>query len=132
MQYATLENILASTRRIPFVNEDGLLLRDYLGVAARNGLDVKLDVYREDDLKEMFREGVIVLKSLHLQRRFLFVKADAGRGFFGGQKTNVLSYLGDFVGGGYAPGPILRSLAVALTSINNAYRSSGFLRGSAL
>ena len=108
------------------------MLKDYLIAAGRSGLDVKVDAYRAEDLTEMFGLGLMPLKSLDLLSRFLFVKVDAGRGFFGGQKVHILSYRAEYATDEYAPGPSFSALSVALTSINNIYRKQGLLKGSAV
>ena len=108
------------------------MLKDYLTAAARSGLDIKVDAYRAEDLTEMFGEGLMPLKSLDLLSRFLFVKVDAGRGFFGGQKVHILCYLAEYNTDEYTPGPSFPSLSIALTSINNVYRQQGLLKGSAV
>jgi hypothetical protein len=132
LNYTSIENLLASTRRIPFGSFDGQVLLAYLQAAVRNGLDIKVDGANEDHLKEMFAYGAILLKSQSLERRFLFLNIDAGRGLFGGQKTHVLSYLGDLFNDEFAPGPSFKGLANATSSINNIFRGVGALSGPAL
>lgn len=132
MAYTSLENVLASTRRIPFDSFDAQILLAYLQAAVRNGLDIKLDASNEKDMKEMFADGAMLLKSECLERCFLFLKIDAGRGLFGGQKTHVLSFLGHIYKNELLAGPSFKSLAVAISSINNIFRGVGVLRGPAV
>lgn len=132
MEYATIETLFTSTRRVPFGSFDGQILLAYLQMATKNGLDVRVDVSNPDDVKETFAEGAILLRSESLERRFLFLNVDAGRGFFGKQKTHVISYIGDLYKDEFQAGPSFKSLAVATTSINNIFRGVGVLNGPAL
>lgn len=59
--------------------------------------DSRLYIEIEDasDLAEMLREGILTPQSRDLQTDFVFVNINAGRGFFGGQKTQVLTFTSD-------------------------------------
>lgn len=132
MTYTSFENIFTSSRRIPLTSFERQVLLGYLETAIRNGLDIKLDASSEDQVEEMLSDGVILLKSELLDRSFLLVKIDAGRGFFGAQKAHVLTFIGDSYKDEFQAGPSLKSIAVALTSINNIFRGVGALHGPAL
>ena len=80
----------------------------------------------------MLQEGILTPRSYDLQTDFIFVNVDAGRGFFGGQKTKVLTFTSDIDRNQYFPGPVLSSLLRALVGINNLYRAAGLLKGPAL
>jgi hypothetical protein len=111
---------------------DAHILVDYIETARRNGLDIRLRVTSEDEAREMLDEGIAVLSSDDLGATFAFVKLDGGKGIFGGQKGNFLSYVDSMLSGYFTAGPSFRSFVVALTSINNIYRAAGLLAGSAL
>ena len=130
--YTNLENIFTSSRRVPLTSFERQVLSTYLETAIRNGLDIKLDITAEDQVEGMLSDGAILLKSGLLERSFLLVKIDAGRGFFGAQKTHVLTFIGHSYKDEFQAGPSLKSIAVALTSINNIFRGVGALRGPAL
>lgn len=130
--YTSFENIFTSSRRIPLTSFERQVLSAYLETAIRNGLDIKLDISSEDQVEEMLSDGAILLKSQLLDRSFLLVKIDAGRGFFGAQKTHILTFIGDSYKDEFQAGPSLKSIAVALTSINNIFRGVGALHGHAL
>lgn len=131
MNFATIQAVFSSTRRVPFRPFDGEILLTYLQIADRNELDIRVEVRDSDELKEMFAEGAILLSSTTLRHRFLFLNIDAGRGFFGGQKSRVLSYIGDLYRDEFQPGPSFNNLATATSSINNLFRAEGALKGSA-
>ena len=127
----SLGNILEATRRVAFDNTDGLVLQGYLKQAIKHGLDVKLLATTASELQEMMADGILLMHSNTLDVTFLFVKVDAGKGFFGGQKSRVQSYLGD-ANSLLNPGPVFSGLAMGVTSINNIYRGVGVLSGAAI
>ena len=127
---SSFESICNTTRRIPFSDTDAEQMRVHLQIAHRHGLDLLIE--GASDLSEMLHEGILMPQSRDLQTDFVFVNIDAGRGFFGGQKTQVLTFTSDIYRNQYLPGPVLRSLLHALVGINNIYRAAGLLKGSAL
>ncbi|MBI1371923.1 MAG: hypothetical protein GC159_04070 [Phycisphaera sp.] len=131
-RHITLDSIIQSTNRLAITNAEGQALLVYLKTAAKNGLDICLHPMMAEAGKEAFDDGVLVLSSVDLDADFVFVKIDGGRGLFGRQKSNVLSYVGHVSSDELMPGTSFRGLAIALTSINNIYREVGLLRGPAL
>lgn len=127
---SSFESICNTTRRIPFSDTDAEQMRVHLQIAHRHGLDLLIE--DASDLGEMLHEGILTPQSRDLQTDFVFVNIDAGRGFFGGQKTQVLTFTSDIYRNQYLPGPVLRSLLRALVGINNIYRAAGLLKGTAL
>jgi hypothetical protein len=67
-----------------------------------------------------------------MDRDFLFLKVDAGRGFFGGQKSRIQVFLGSPHEDLWTPASPFGFLTLALTPVNNVYRYEGLLRGPAL
>ena len=76
---------------------------------------------------EMMNEGLVYLESRDLEVEILIVNVDAGKGFFGRQKTNVLTYTSDIYRGEFSAGPVLSGLLRALVGVNNLYRAAGHL-----
>lgn len=130
--YTSFAKILEATNRIPFTNRDGAELLAYLKSAAKNGLDISVHPIMKGSIQENFGEGVIVLTSAALDADFVVIKVDGGHGFFGGQKSNFMFYVGRVESDELMPGATFRSFARAITSINNIYRGAGLLRGPAL
>ena len=90
---SSFESICNTTRRIPFSDTDAEQMRVHLQIAHRHGLDLSIE--DASDLAEMLHEGILMPQSRDLQTDFVFVNIDAGRGFFGGQKTQVLTFTSD-------------------------------------
>ena len=130
IETSSFETIYNTTRRLPFSAVDAEQMRAHLQITNRNGLDLSIEDI--SDLEEMLQEGILTPRSYDLQTDFIFVNVDAGRGFFGGQKTKVLTFTSDIDRNQYFPGPVLSSLLRALVGINNLYRAAGLLKGPAL
>jgi len=75
--------------------------------------------------------GALILQSEALQMHFILANVDAGRGFFGGQKTRLATFVSRDGGQTYEAGPVLKDLIQGLTGINNIYRDAGILKGIA-
>lgn len=128
-------DIRLSTRRVPFTENEIEALSIFLGKTKAASLDLwpDFDVYDEGDpIMKTGKVGYIVLASkLMLQTRFVFVKCDAGKGFFGGQKAVYNSYLASAPSyDQYTAGATFKHWVVGLTSINNIYRELGYLSGA--
>lgn len=130
VESSSFESIYTITRRLPFSDMDAEQMRTHLQIIHRHGLDLSIE--DASDLEEMLQEGILTPQSRDLQTDFVFVNIDAGRGFFGGQKTKVLTFTSDIYRNQYFPGPVLGSLLRALVGINNLYRAVGLLKGPAL
>jgi hypothetical protein len=126
----TTDEILNITRRIPYSIISNAILEDHMKVMTRNRLDLSL---RSSwvPLEDFLREGTIFLESASLNMHFLFANIDAGKGFFGGQKTKIATFVSRNGGVDYEAGPVLKNLLQALTGINNIYREAGMLEGIA-
>ncbi|MGY0505418.1 hypothetical protein [Luteimonas sp. e5] len=74
-------------------------------------------------LQQACENGCIVLTCPFLETDFVFLKLDAGRGLFGGQKYRVMSYVGTVDLDELMPGSTFKSFAIALTAINNIHRN---------
>ena len=130
VETSSFESIYKTTRRLPFSDTDAKQMRTHLQIIHGHGLDLSIE--DASDLEEMLQEGILTPQSRDLQADFVFVNVDAGRGFFGGQKTKVLTFTSDIYRNQYFPGPVLGNLLRALVGINNLYRAAGLLKGPAL
>lgn len=125
MQYQSLETILSVTNRLPFDNQDLIHLKEYIKLSRDKGYDISLDPSLTGDteaFQEALSQGFIILSSNMLDTCFLFLNVNGGKGFFGGQKRKIVSFIGppsDFV---FTPGHIFDKFIIALTAINNVYR----------
>lgn len=127
----SFETICKTALRLPFKDTDVRQMRVHFEAARRAGLDLRIQT-EISDFAEMVREGIFLLQSRDLKSDFLLINVDAGRGFFGGQKRRVLSYTSDIYLDHFSSGPVLESPIRVLVGINNLYRATGLLRGSAL
>jgi hypothetical protein len=124
--YITLDAIKATTSRVPFHDSDRHFLMGYLKTCESKGRDLHISYLSRAEGNEA-RDGIFILSSPSmLQRDFLFVKCNAGRGFLGGQKATCNSYVGSAEDDQWMIGPIFRYVAIALTSITNVYEGEGF------
>jgi hypothetical protein len=127
----SLVEILRSVRPVAYSSNDLEALKVYLLGAQKNALDLYIVGGLQSAL-EMMKEGILMLQSHDLGVQLAFISVDAGRGFFGGQKTRVATYTADLYRNEYVPGPVLSGLLRSLVGINNMYREAGLLRGSGI
>jgi len=111
---------LASTRRVRFDRSDMETLKAYKSSVAGTPKDVVLHPMHKDKVKEAFDNGYIVLSCPHYEADFAFVKIDAGRSVFGGQKSRVNCYVAIF--NELMPGPNYKDLGAALSAINDIHK----------
>lgn len=76
-------------------------------------------------VKEAFDDGFIAFKAADLDTDFVFVKQNAGRGLFGGQKSRVMTYVGSITENELMPSTLFKNVAMAMASVNAVYRSQG-------
>lgn len=128
----SFETILNTTMRLPFTRLDATQLTTHLENVRKHGLDLEIDLtYSTGGLHEMLDEGYLCIQSRDLGTDMIFVHVDAGKGFFGRQKSRVSTFTSDIYRGQYYAGPVLGSLLRAMVGINNLHRAAGLLRGSA-
>lgn len=126
--YISLTDIHNATVRLPYTESDLQLVANYLANNQSKKLDTQLNAMWEIFADDFIKDGVIVISSpSQIERDFVFVKLNAGKGLFGGQKTLYGSYLGSVHEDKFLPSTTFKFLGVALTSINNIYRSIGLL-----
>lgn len=129
----TSNTILKAANRLPFSSSDAQRLSVHLENARKHRVDLEIDLASSDEaVREILGEGFLVLRSSDLQTDILLVNVDAGKSFFGRQKSQVLTYTSDIYRDHYYAGPVLENLLRALVGINNLYRAAGFLKGPAI
>ncbi len=123
--YQNLQTILSTTNRISFNNQDLRSINEYIKMSQAKGYDIRLDSSlcgEVEAFQEALNQGYIILSSVSLDTSFLFANIDGGKGFFGGQKTKVVSFIGPPESFSFTPGHVFNKLVRALTSINNIFR----------
>ena len=86
------------------------------------------------DLKRLMNilsKGYLVLTAPQLQVRFLYVKVYGGKGMFWGKKIHYAVYQQDYDEKIWTPLGNFKIWGLAVTGINNIFRSEGLLKGSA-
>ena len=127
----TTEEIYKNSRLIPYSYISLGLYHEHIKILSRNNLDLTT-ASSWTPIEEYMKEGFVILHSSTLGMYFIFANVDAGKGFFGGQKTKIATYISRDDGKTFEAGPILSSLIIALTGVNNIYREAGILKGAAL
>ena len=87
------------------------------------------------DVKRLMKtlsEGYLVLTAPQLQVRFLYIKVYGGKGMFWGKKIHYSAYQQDYDEDVWTPLGTFKSWGLAVTGVNNIFRSVGLLQGSAL
>jgi hypothetical protein len=83
---------------------------------------------KEEGIQRHIDEGVLLVSSpVLLDTDFVFVKGDAGKGLFGGQKAVFHYYIGSIGLNEFQPGATFKMWGLLVTGINNIYRNQGFL-----
>ena len=124
-QYASLESILTSSNRVHFSQEDGKYLLSTLKGFMQAGRRINFHPTMAGSVKEAFGEGFIALKAADLDTDFVFIKQNAGRGFFGGQKSRVMTYVGSLEIDELMPSTLCKNVIMAMAAVNAVYRSQG-------
>lgn len=128
----TLERITSGSRLIPFTEHELRAAMENVKLRRSKGTDLSIGHPRfcpdAQSTVDAANEGIIFLHSpVLLETCFAFTKADAGRGFFGGQKAVFPTYVSDDLYlDSWTPGSTFKSWVIALTSIGNVYRGNGF------
>lgn len=123
-----LKEILSATLRLPYTAADTQAVANYLTFNLNKGLDTQLNPWWTENSDVYLREGCLIISSpIQLVHDFVFIKLNAGKGLFGGQKSAYGSYLGSVDNDSFTPGTTFKLFGIALTSINNIYRGVGYL-----
>ena len=83
-------------------------------------------------LIQMMSDGYITLTAPQLGIRILYVKVYGGKGMLWGKKIYYAVYQQDYDEKTWTPLGTFKIWALAVTGINNIFRSEGLLQGSAL
>ena len=83
-------------------------------------------------LIQMMSDGYITLTAPQLGIRILYVKVYGGKGMLWGKKIHYTVYQQDYDEKTWTPLGTFKIWALAVTGINNIFRSEGLLQGSAL
>jgi hypothetical protein len=86
----------------------------------------------EKTLMKTLSDGYLVLTAPQLQVRILYVKVYGGKGMFWGKKIHYAAYQQDYDEKKWTPLGNFKSWGLAVTGLNNIFRSVGLLQGSAL
>ncbi len=129
LEYSPIEMILKTTQRLPIGKSELETVLAQMKRNAKHGLPILFHPLMETTGIEGLADGVLMLTSPLLGRDFLFVKINGGQGLFGRQKHKILSYIGSVEDDGFMAGTVFRSIAVAITSINNIFRAEGLATG---
>lgn len=124
-QYASLESIMTASNRVHFSQSDSQYLLPVIKQFMQSGRRINFHPIMAGSVKEAFDEGFIALKAADLDTDFVFVKQNAGRGFFGGQKSRVMAYVGSIEIDELMPSVLCKNLIMAMASVNAVYRSQG-------
>jgi hypothetical protein len=89
------------------------------------------DVVDIKRLMDILSKGYLVLTAPQLQVRFLYVKVYGGKGMFWGKKIHYAVYQQDYNEKIWTPLGNFKIWGLAVTGINNIFRSEGLLKGPA-
>lgn len=118
---------IAATLRDALTEIEVQLVGGFLYLSEKAGRDIRLDRDAMDgngeQLQELYAEGVVLLASQALQRRFIVIKLDQGAARFSHQNSRVATYVGNLHEDAFVPGPSFESLSPALHWVSSAYRA---------
>jgi hypothetical protein len=83
-------------------------------------------------LEKMMSEGYLILVAPQIGIRILYVKVYGGKGMLWGKKIHYAVYQQDYDEKTWTPLGTFKIWGLAVTGINNIFRSEGLLKGSAL
>lgn len=122
--YTELRAILVATNRLPYTEMEARQVDEYIAMNRRKGLSTRVI---PEDMGTSLASGILMINAPELMSDFLFIKINGGRGLFGGQKSSYLYYVGQSAMDSWMPGGSAKMLLIAVTGINNIYRSQGML-----
>lgn len=131
LQRTTLDAAYSSCIRLPFSTYELQFTLEWLKRCRAKNRDLQLGFlnseYERGDTEEFMNDGVFVICSPHmLETGFVFFKCNAGKGIFGNQKAVYSSFIHDPHDNLLTVGAIFKRWEIALSSIGNVYRGSGF------
>lgn len=128
----SLMEVVSGSRRISFTENEVRIAMEAVKVRRGKGSDLSIGhpKYSEGGagVIRAAQDGMMFFYSPHqLMTGFLFVKLDAGRGLFGGQKAVFASYVAsDLETDEWDVGVVFKMWGIAVTSMGNVYRGNGY------
>ena len=123
---AGLDEIKRTTMRSAFTNNQ---LQQFMDLKKKDINTPRAAVFHrlmENKTREFLEDGLLMLELPALNMGMLYVKIHAGKGLFGGEKNTYNVYFDDTnTGDIWSPGPVFKSYLLAITGINNIFRSEG-------
>ena len=137
---STLKEILKVHMREPIDDPEFDTLFNNMKKLKKNGCDlfwtedITLSIQNEKGklLGQMMSDGYITLTAPQIGIRILYVKVYGGKGMLWGKKIHYAVYQQDFDEKTWTPLGTFKIWGLAVTGINNIFRSEGLLQGSAL
>jgi len=139
---SSLKEILKVHMREAFSDPELLTLLGNMKKLRKNGCgfhwteDITLSLNSKKDtgklLGEMMGDGYVTLTCPQIGIRILYVKVYGGKGMLWGKKIHYAVYQQDFDEKTWTPLGTFKIWGLAVTGINNIFRSEGLLQGSAL
>ncbi len=137
---STLKEILKVHMREPINDNEFQTLFGNMKRLRKNGCEL---VWSADISKSLFKdkgkylaklmlEGYLTLDAPQLGIRLLYVKVYGGKGMLWGKKIHYAVYQQDYDEKNWTPLGTFKVWGLAVTGINNIFRSAGLLQGSAL
>ena len=137
---STLKEILKVHMREPINDPEFEALFNNMKRLKKNGCDlfwtedITLSIQNEKGklLGQMMSDGYITLTAPQIGIRILYVKVYGGKGMLWGKKIHYAVYQQDYDEKTWTPLGTFKIWGLAVTGINNIFRSQGLLQGSAL
>tara|TARA_B100000497_G_C7675767_1_gene408220 strand:+ start:394 stop:849 length:456 start_codon:yes stop_codon:yes gene_type:complete len=137
---STLKEILKVHMREPIDDPEFDALFNNMKKLKKNGCDlfwtedITLSIQNEKGklLGQMMSDGYITLTAPQIGIRILYVKVYGGKGMLWGKKIHYAVYQQDYDEKTWTPLGTFKIWGLAVTGINNIFRSEGLLQGSAL
>ena len=137
---ASLKEILKVHMREPFTDPEFHALFGNMKRLKKNGCDLLwtpdiTDSLNKDKgklLGKMMEQGYLTLTAPQIGVRFLYLKVFAGKGMLWGKKIHFTVYQQDYDEKNWTPLGTFKIWGLAVTGVNNIFRSEGLLQGSAL
>ena len=137
---STLKEILKVHMREPINDPEFEALFNNMKRLKKNGCDlfwtedITLSIQNEKGklLGQMMSDGYITLTAPQIGIRILYVKIYGGKGMLWGKKIHYAVYQQDYDEKTWTPLGTFKIWGLAVTGINNIFRSEGLLQGSAL
>ena len=137
---STLKEILKVHMREPIDDSEFEALFNNMKRLKKNGCDlfwtedITISIQNEKGklLGQMMSDGYITLTAPQIGIRILYVKVYGGKGMLWGKKIHYAVYQQDYDEKTWTPLGTFKIWGLAVTGINNIFRSEGLLQGSAL